>query len=116
MMDDEIRKRFEENERRLEGLETKLYGTAKSPVKEATSTKAESKAWYKPEGTVAKLVGLRSEKFFDEPKTLNDVATKFKAKDYHFKLSDLTLPIRQLVRHGLLRREKKGGKWAYVTI
>ncbi len=114
-MDDEIRQRFEDNEKRIAGLEAKLYGAMQEP-KSTPSTKKESKVWYKPDGTAAKLVGLVNETFFDVPKTLNEVVVQFEAKDYHFKLSDLTLPVRQLVRHGLLRREKKGKKWTYVKI
>jgi len=114
-MDDETRLRFEDNEKRITGLEAKLYGTTKAP-KSPHSTEADSKMWYKPNGTPAKLVGLVNEKFFDTPKTLNEAVVQFEAKDYHFKLSDLTLPVRQLVRHGLLRREKKGKHWAYVKI
>lgn len=114
-MDEEIRQRFEKNEKRIAGLEAKLYGTTKD-VKNVPSTRVGGKTWYKADGTPAKLVGLVEEKFFDSPKTLNEVVVQFEAKDYHFKLSDLTLPVRQLVRHGLLRREKKGKQWAYIKV
>ncbi len=114
-MEDEIRQRFEDNEKRISGLEAKLYGSVKVQ-KSTASTKVDGKVWYKPNGTVAKLVGLLSEKFFDTPKTLNETVVQFTAKDYHFKPSDLTLPVRQCVRHGLMRREKKGKKWAYVKV
>ena len=113
-MEDEIRKRFEENEKRIDALEAKLNGTE---LKSANAkVKVENKVWYKPNSTVGRLMGLFSEGFFDTSKTLTEVSTQFKARDYHYELSDLTLPVRQLVRHGLLRREKIDSKWAYVKI
>ena len=111
-MEDEIRQRFEEIEKRMDKLEGKLVQEGKK----SGEGKPDSKLWYKPAGTVAKLVGLVGEGFFSEPKTLSEVSVAFAAKDYHYKLSDLTLPVRQLVRHGVLRREKKNSKWAYGKI
>ncbi|HVC58024.1 MAG TPA: hypothetical protein VND15_00940 [Candidatus Acidoferrales bacterium] len=113
-MDGETKQRFEENEKRISILESMLSSAKK--ITANTYPNTEGKMWYKPGSTVGKLVGLINEGFFDTHKTLNEVTAQFATKDYHFRLSDLTLPTRQLVRHGMLRREKIKEKWAYIKI
>ena len=113
MENDEIL-RFEPMNKRISALKAKIYSKEKKPT--AAIIRVEKKLQYKPGSTVAKLVDLLNAGGFDTHKTLNEVAMQFAAKDYHFKLSDLTLPVRKLVRHGLLRREKISGKWAYIKV
>jgi hypothetical protein len=123
-MDEETKKLIENHEERIKTLEELLSSKTRIKGNRATEhergqireARADSKLWYKPDSTVAKLIGLVSDGFFDEPKTLSEVTVQFAAKDYHYKLSDLTLPVRQLVRRGVLRREQRKGKWAYGKI
>lgn len=104
----EINKILQDHERRLSILEKK----------EEIVDKKES--WYKSGGTADKLVKLISEGFFNKPKNLTEIISELETKDYHLKASDLTLPLRRIVRKGLLRKTKKmadgtiSKKWLYV--
>ena len=77
-------------------------------------------AWYRPGSTIDKLVKLISEGFFNKPKSLKEIISKLQERDFHLNPSDLTLPLRKVVRKGLLRKTKEfyGGavskKWLYV--
>lgn len=79
-----------------------------------------SKNWYKPGSTVEKIVILIREDFFNQPRSLKEIISELEGKDYHLKDSDLTLPLRRVVRKGLLRKTKKmpdgtiSKKWLYV--
>lgn len=104
----EINKILKDHEHRLsvlEGKKTTLKGR---------------ELWYKSGSTVDKLVKLISESFFKTPKSLKEVITKLKEKDFHLKPSDLTLPLRKVVRKGLLRKTKQlptgimSKKWLYI--
>lgn len=113
MNDEDLIKMVQDHERRLSALENKKGSPAsKGRVSGAT----ENKSWYKKGSTTAKLIGLLNEGFFDTHRTLADQVNRFETKDYHFKAADLTLPIRQLVRRNMLKREKIGGKWAYIKV
>ena len=108
----ELNKIVQDHERRLATLE----GTRKtSPTKKTAS-------WYKSGSTIAKVVNLISERFFNKPQTIGDIVSELKAKDFHLKASDLTLPLRKIVRKGLLRKTKKyadgtiSKKWLYVKV
>jgi len=111
-MEKEIEQRFEALEMRVAVLESR---------KKTNNTKKEQ-SWYKPGSTIEKVVNLISEQFFDEPKSIGNIVSELKTKDFHLKASDLTLPLRKIVRKGLLRKTKKHAdgavskKWLYVKV
>ncbi len=113
MNDEDLIKKVQDHERRISALENNRVEAA--PKGRAPSA-TENKSWYKKDSTTAKLIGLLNEGFFDTHRTLGDQVKQFATKDYHFKAADLTLPIRQLVRRNMLKREKIGGKWAYIKV
>ena len=104
----EIVKILQDHERRLGALENKKKHIAKEGV------------WYKAGSTIDKIVKLISQKFFDRPKSLKEIISKLEEGDFHLKPSDLTLPLRKVVRKGLLRKTRQlaGGtaskKWLYA--
>ena len=104
----EINKILQNHERRLCILEKKEKIIDKKGL------------WYKPGSTIDKLIKLISEGFFDKPKNLTEIISELETKDYHLKASDLTLPLRRVVRKGLLRKTKKiangivSKRWLYV--
>jgi len=108
----EINKIIQNHELRLTVLEGK---------KKTTSIRKEE-SWYKSGSTIEKVVNLISEKFFNEPRTIGDTVSELKTKDFHLKASDLTLPLRKIVRKGLLKKTKKyadgsvSKKWLYVKV
>ena len=95
-MDSEIKKILNDHEKRILALEKK--GTPKIALK--------TKNWYRSGSTIDKIMILIEEGFFDKPKNLKEIISKFKTKDYHLKASDLTLPLRKIVRKGLLSKAK----------
>ena len=112
-MDIEIKKKFETIEKRLDVLEGKKVSTTKEQ-------KEKEVTWYKKVSTIHKIVILLNESFFDKPKTISEIVEELKSKDYHLKASDLTLPLRRIVRKSLLTRTKKNSdgsetkNWMYV--
>jgi len=78
--------------------------------------------WYKKGSTVEKIVILIEEDFFQNSKSINEIIQKLAEKDYHFKAPDLTLPLRNIVRKGLLRKIKdlpdgtKSKVWRYSKV
>lgn len=71
-------------------------------------------------GSIANLIlTLKARSFFRQPKLMRELIEELKSMDYHFKASNLTDPLRRLVRNGALRKVKgdKVGrntrKWAY---
>ena len=104
----QINKTLKDHEHRLAILESKKKIVGKK------------ESWYKPGSTVDKIVNLISEGFFDGPKSLKEIISELKKKDFHLKPSGLTLPLRKVVRSGLLKRTKQlpGGaissKWLYI--
>lgn len=82
--------------------------------------KNKAKTWYKSGSTIEKIVLLIDDGFFNIPHTITEIILELKTKDYHLKASDLTLPLRRIVRKELLKRTKKGtdgsisNTWLYV--
>jgi len=82
----------------------------------------QKESWYKPGSTVDKLVKLISEGFFNKPKSIKEIISKLKERDFHLKASDLTLPLRKVVKNNLLEKTKQIGngdvskKWLYKKI
>ena len=109
---EEISKILQDHERRIASLEgNKRNGNSKGKL-----------LWYKPGSTIEKIVSLISTRFFNDPRTIGDVISELKTKDYHLKSSDLTLPLRRIVRRGLLKKTKKyadgtiSKSWLYVKV
>ncbi len=107
----EILKTIKDHERRIRMLEGK---------KEKKQTP--NKAWYRSGSTTEKIVILTKEGFFKKPRSINEMISKLKTKDYHLKASDLTLPLRNVVRKNLLERTKNrvdgssSKAWLYVEV
>jgi len=111
-MDPEIKRILDDHEKRLRALEGK----------EVNSSVKKKKTWYKPGSTIEKIVILINEGFFDSPHTITEIISELKTRDYHLKSSDLTLPLRKIIRKGLLRRTKKKAdsttskNWLYLKV
>ena len=105
-----IIKILQDHEKRISALEKN--GTSKTMLK--------TKNGYKPGSTIEKIIILIEEGVFNKPKNLNEIISKFETKDYHLKASDITLPLRKVVRKGLLRKTKEmpdgniSKRWLYV--
>ncbi|MBL7060500.1 MAG: hypothetical protein ISS13_01550 [Actinobacteria bacterium] len=103
---------MENHEKRITAIEGKK--TSKSTSKNGK--------WYKPSSTIEKVVLLAEEGFFNVPRNIGKIVSELKTKDYHLKASDLTLPLRKIVRKGILRRTntKSDGSssknWLYMKI
>ena len=108
----EILKTLENHEQRICSLEGK-----KQPQKISGA-----KTWYRPGSTSEKIVNLIGEGFFQDPRSISEIIAKLKTRDIHLKASDLTLPLRNVVRKGLLEKTKKKSDgssskpWLYVKV
>ena len=107
-----IFKILENHEQRISALEGK----------KETNLKSKAKMWYKPGSTIKKIVLLIENGFFNAPHSIGEIISELKTKDYHLKAPDLTLPLRKIVRKGLLARTKKRAdgstskSWLYVKV
>ncbi|GAH54917.1 unnamed protein product [marine sediment metagenome] len=105
-----IIKILQDHEKRISALEKRS----------ASKTILKAKSWYKPGSTIEKIVILIKEGFFNQPKSIKEIISGLKEKDYHLKASGLTLPLRRVVRKGLFRKTKKmasgavSKKWLYA--
>ena len=108
----EILKVLSNHEKRIRALE----GT-KQPIKISRA-----KTWYRPGSTAEKIVNLINEGFFKVPRSISEIIAKLKTRDFHLKAPDLTLPLRNVVRKGLLERTKKKADgsisktWLYAKV
>jgi len=115
-MDPEVKRRLEAIERRLDILEGKYKKV--SGIKQKEQEQQNIK--YKKGSTIHKILILKEEGFFDSPKTISEIVAELKSKDYHLRASDLTLPLRRIVRKSILIRTKKNSdgteskNWMYV--
>lgn len=99
--------------------ETELRKSKKS----STSTHEESaKSSGLKKGSVAdNLNQLIEDEYFDQNRTIRDMIDELKSKDIHYEPSDLTRPLRTLVRSGRLKKTKnlpdgtKSGRWTYIA-
>jgi len=55
-------------------------------------------------GTQGRIVGLRAEDFFSEPRRLEQVLEELRVKGYHHNKSDVRMSLLRLARKKLLRR------------
>lgn len=116
-MDKEIKIEFEKIWKKLGEIENKISG--KAPPKVKISKKSKTEDWYKPGSTIHKIITLIENGAFDKPISISSIVEKLKTMDYHLKSSDLTLPLRKIVRNGLLKKTKdkedgsKSKNWLY---
>jgi hypothetical protein len=108
----ELSRILEDHERRIAALEGKPAPILK--VKTLSGAKKGS--------TAEKITSLISEGFFNKPRSIGEIISEFKTQDYHLKASELTMPLRCVVRKGLLKRTKKYSNgtdskvWLYVRV
>ncbi|HEX7320329.1 MAG TPA: hypothetical protein VF399_08230 [bacterium] len=90
--------------------------------KKAVKVISKTNTWYKHGSTIEKIKSLIDEGFFNAPQTISEIISELKTKDYHLKASDLTLPLRKIVRKGLLKKIKRNvngspsKKWLYIKV
>ena len=80
----------------------------KSDVKDSHSDLKSAKDQIKKKkrgGPKTQLENLVKENFFQEPKSSKDMLEELKTRSYHYKATDLTKPLQDLVRDQFLRRE-----------
>jgi hypothetical protein len=114
MNEQEINSRFEVIEKRLDILESKKN------IIQTEQAEGKDKKGYKKGSTIDRIITLVNEGVFDKPKKITEIIAELKLKDYHLKASDLTLPLRRIVRKNILERTKKypdnseSKKWMYI--
>lgn len=100
--------------------EFELEKNQKSNSKQ-TVTKSEKKFLIKTGSTTDKISTLIDAEFFDTNRTISDIVNELKSHDFHFKSTDLTLPLRNLVRNNMLKKTKElpnnrlSKYWTYVS-
>ncbi len=110
IIEEQLRKILDDHERRISELEGKR----------AYNNKTNSLNWYKHGSTIDKIVTLINEGFFNKAQKIANIVSELKNRDFHLKAPDLTLPLRKIVRKGLLKRtkvlpdESKAKKWHYI--
>lgn len=113
MDEQEIKRILEDHENRLTILEGNKVPRPKSSKEEKITH------GYRKGSTTEKILSLGD--FFNQPRTIKEILDKLKEKDYHFKASDITLPLRNIVRNGSLKKTKtlhdgtRLKKWAYTS-
>jgi len=91
-----------------------LSKNTKNPEKKSTQSS------YRPGSTAEKIILLINEGFFNENHIISEIVEELKTHDFHFKSSDLTLPLRNLVRKNQLKKTKKlldgstAKQWTYI--
>jgi len=101
-MEDDVKVELVKLEKRIIELEKKL------PNQKTSNEKIGKKS------IIDLLLQLKSEEFFDEPKSLKQIVGKLGEISYHYAPGSLTAPLQRAVRKGILGRIKKEEKWAYV--
>lgn len=105
-----LKKILDNHERRISQLEGK-----RTFIKKGASPN-----WYKPGSTIEKIISLVNGGFFDKAQKIANIVSELKNRDFHLKAPDLTLPLRKIVRKGILKRTKvlpdgiKAKKWHYI--
>ncbi len=98
--------------------ETELRKSKKGNV---MMPKESSKSTGPKSGSIAgNLNQLIEDGYFDQNRTIRDMIDELKSKDVHYEPSDLTRPLRTLVRGRHLKKTKnlpdgtKSKKWTYI--
>lgn len=94
---------------------TRIAKLLESKEKEVPKIPKSQKIIHKRTSVPALLLFLKEDKFFDEPKTLNDIVLKLKEESRNVRSTSLTLPLQRLVRSRELGRVLKNGKWHYIA-
>jgi len=103
--------------RRLDDHEDRLSALEEAKLVIGQQKKSSS---FKSGSTAAKILDLIQQGYFKLPKSISDIILELKTKDYHLKPSDLTAPLRRIVRKGFLKKSKnmpdgnKSSKWMYM--
>jgi len=90
------------------------------PTDQIISKPTQKKNLIREGSTSDKISELIVDGFFDTNRTISDIVKELKTHDYHFKSTDLTLPLRTLVRKKLLKKTKDlpdktvSKNWTYV--
>jgi len=96
-----------------------LLKTSKPSIPKS-SKKPHNVILFKDGTTGAKIFELIKDSFFDTNRTITEIVQELKTYDYHYKSTDLTLPLRTLVRKNILRKTKdlpsgnNSKLWTYV--
>lgn len=97
----EVKEKLEDHEERIKKLEKLVKGKGKGVV-------------IKRKSIPSHLTYLRSEGFFDQPRTVKEIIGKLAQEGYHYRQGSLSHPLQRIVRKGVLGRIKtKERKWAY---
>jgi len=103
---------LQDHEKRIAALEGRTLAKATTKIK----------AWYKSGSTTEKVVSLVEDRFFSDSRSMSEIITELKSRDYHLKPSDLTMSLRAIVRKGILKRTKRkvdgspSKNWLYAKI
>ncbi len=98
--------------------ETELKRTKKGSI--SNTSEVQNSTGLKKGSIADNLNQLIDEGYFDYNHTIRDMIDELKSKDVHYNPSDLTRPLRTLVRGGRLKKTKtlpdgtKSGKWTYI--
>jgi len=96
----EIKKQLEEHEKRIESLENLFKSKGKRIITRRKSI-------------TDHLNHLKSEDFFDQPKTTQEIIDRLAYEGYHYRQQSMTEPLQRAVRQEILGRVKKNKIWAY---
>ena len=99
----EIKKILKEHGKRLSKLESMINLSSKSIIP-STSKKS----------LTSMFVDLKNEKFFNQPRSLNEIVERLAQSGHHYPYRSLSSPLQRAVRQKILGRIKKDNKWAYV--
>ena len=106
---------YKENEKEIRQV-LKLSGNNKDRDRDIEKQTKHKKT------TADLLLDLKKRDFFNEPRAGVQIIEELKSMDLHFKIGDLTFPLRKLIRRGELKRTKDlpgGGKsklWMWFAI
>ncbi len=98
--------------------ETELRKSKKGSA--STHRESTKSSGFKKGSVADNLNQLIESGYFDQNRTIRDMIDELKSKDVHYEPSDLTRPLRTLVRSGRLKKTKnlpdgtKSKKWTYI--
>lgn len=103
-------------------LDDHEYRIAKLERNKLVPKKEAQKEWYRAGSTIEKIISLINNGFFNNTHNISEIIQELKNRDYHLKAADLTLPLRKIVRKGLLKKTdifndgSKSKKWLYIKV
>lgn len=111
---EKILKILEEQNHSLSRIESLLKKQSGEQIPKKTPKKSE-KIKHQKTSIPAMLLYFKEDSFFDKPRTLSEIVTRFKEESRSVKSTGLTLPLQKLVRSRALGRVLTKGKWHYVA-